>query len=139
MSWGEIKKAINSTLGTSGFLPLDEKIDNLKTAIGVKSIQSGMVDYQASTSGSESRLIFPHQSTSQYSEVVYVDITIASVDKNKCIVNITTAADSSFSYSFLGVLVNNTTLRVYVGYKSSGDSYAKTVSSGFTWQVIEFH
>nr|DAQ90137.1 MAG TPA: hypothetical protein [Caudoviricetes sp.] len=26
MSWGEIKKAINSTLGTSGFLPLDKLI-----------------------------------------------------------------------------------------------------------------
>lgn len=139
MGWVETKHALNSSLGTSSFLPLDKKIDNLKTAIGVKSIQSGMVDYQASTSGSESRLIFPHQSTSEYSMVVYVDITIASINKNKCIVNITTAADSSFSYSFLGVLVNNTTLRVYVGYKSSGDSYDKTVSSGFTWEVIEFY
>nr|DAF53018.1 MAG TPA: hypothetical protein [Phage sp. ctPjm15] len=35
MSWGEIKKAINSTLGTSGFLPLDKLIQyNIDKANG---------------------------------------------------------------------------------------------------------
>lgn len=42
MSWGEIKKAINSTLGTSGFLPLDKLIQyNIDKANGKDVVKFG--------------------------------------------------------------------------------------------------
>lgn len=58
MSWSETKHAINSSLGTSSFLPLDKKIDNLKTAIGVKQIRSGEVSTSVSSTSTTYSLSF---------------------------------------------------------------------------------
>lgn len=58
MSWSEIKHAINSTLGTNKFMPLDKKIDNLKTTIGIKQIRSGEVSTSVSSTSTTYSLSF---------------------------------------------------------------------------------
>jgi hypothetical protein len=40
MSWAEIKAALNSTLGASGFKPLDQQIDVVKTATAASTTAS---------------------------------------------------------------------------------------------------
>lgn len=55
MSWAEIKNALNSTLGTQDFVPLDRQIESVKDYIGtggnvkvIKHVQrgTGTMDYR---------------------------------------------------------------------------------------------
>ena len=138
MGWVETKHALNSSLGTSSFLPLDKKIDNLKTAIGVKSIQSGIVAKGTETTGYENYLFFGGQNN-DYPQAVYMDITISAVNKNKSVINVITANDGSGTYNYTGYLYNSTTLRIYITFKSSSDYNTQRNYTGFTWQVVEFY
>ena len=62
----------------------------------------------------------------------YIDITINAVNTSKSIVNVSTI---DVSYNYGPMLLNSTTIRVYIAV---GNSYT-TYGSNFTWQVIEFY
>jgi hypothetical protein len=98
---------------------------------GLKSIQTGFIDNQASTSGAD-----------EYAN--YHEITISSVDPNKCIPiiqgGVGTAADqgmlmsgaSSVSAAVTATVTDATTLKV-------GSPVTGMDTFQFRWYVIEFH
>ena len=132
MSWAEIKKALNSTLGTADFKPLDEAIKSAPTyGTVVKSIQQGII---AET---------PAQITVANKDgvLMYLDVTISAVDINKslCFVDTTPWYSDDDGYHIAPRLIDSTTLRLYlVCEKSSLGSSTKQWMPTTVWQVIEF-
>ena len=121
MSWAEIKKVINSDLNK----PLNE--GGVKI---VKSVQRGKVNHCTTSSIDTDFKVDP----TDYG--IYMDITINSVNTSKSIVNISPCISNGHTYDYAPILLNSTTIRVYVtssGHATKSDVY------GFTWQVIEFY
>ena len=132
MSWDEVKKALNSTVGTSDEKSLDTLIAEFKNAIltsgaikSIKSVQRGYTSYSSSRNYN------------------YNDITISAVDTSKCIVLLNGAAGYNNSSCYYAVsalpafsFVSNTSLRIYVTGK---DPYQGGQDGKISWQVIEFY
>ena len=137
MSWGEIKKALNSTLGDSGFKALNELIRDDFTTVSewlsagnvpiVKSVQRG-INTSDSTSGT---------------------VTISTVNPEKSIVLIDATANSltnddgtcAVAGARSGELTSNS-FTYAKGYMRKAQSYPYDdiyIYPTFSWQVIEFY
>lgn len=134
MNWAEIKKSINSDLGT----PLNTLITTNTTSLGtqitdarnhietagniksVKSVQRGALTINKWTTQS-----------SAYD--VYYNITISSVNVNKSVVFLNYSVNNNYTYYPVGIqLVNATQIKLCMGMNSSDTYYIR-------WQVIEFY
>lgn len=116
--WKDIKYALNSTLGTSEFKPLNKLINDNFNRGFVKSVQTGLFNKN-----------IPDE------DVKTQDITISNVDINKCIVIIDTFGGVNATTGFLK---SNTILTVY----RTRFIEAVIDSSEFEnirWQIIEFY
>ena len=134
MSWAEIKKAINSNISKSLDVLITEKCNELQSKLNsvyntvtvtgnipsVKSVQRALTQY-TTTSTYE----YIHD---VYSRTFYIDITINAVNTSKSIVNV--------SGGYRHILLNSTTIRVYVGSSDRDTSWDVTP---FTWEIIEFY
>ena len=141
MSWGEIKKALNSTLGDSGFKALNELIRDDFTTVSewlsagnvpiVKSVQRGTVANGKTTNSSSGT------------------VNISSVAINKSIVllngigNVTGPDSNANNMGAFGVKLTSMSATNFkyerpVYSERSGDSYDR-YAPGFSWQVIEFY
>ena len=141
MSWGEIKKALNSTLGNSDFKALDQLLGDDITAVQnaltnilqggnvpiVKSVQRG-INTSNSTSGT---------------------VTISTVNPEKSIVLIDATANSltnddgtcAVAGARSGELTSNS-FTYAKGYMRKKQSYPYDdiyIYPSFSWQVIEFY
>lgn len=124
--WKDIKHALNSTLGTSSFIPLDKKIDSVKSSImaggGIKVVKSVQRGVTTKTS-----------------------ITISTVNPQKCLVILNNSflsygygSGNYISYVYGSIVKslteNNLTItKNYYDYSSS-ESYTEV-----SWQIIEFY
>lgn len=138
-----IKTAINTintntnTINTNTNTILN-KVNNLSTG-GIKSIQSGLVSYVSSQAfPTTTNLVFKSGNRQPYEE-----ITIGSVNKNKCIVNIYTNASiagGTIMYPVCGVLTSSTTLVIYLDSTTNFSGTTQTGNRyGYRWEVIEYY
>lgn len=75
--WAEIKYALNSTLGTSGFKSLDKLIsDKISEKPIVKSVQRGTANFSIN-------------------DGLAINVNISAVNPSKCSVNVATSVPSS--------------------------------------------
>ena len=127
MSWGEIKHALNGTLGTSDFKPLDKIIDNGITEIKTPGAVSIVKSVQRGTAHEDD-------------ETSEISITISTVNPSKCMVlldngnvNYEGSAGDNLPGSRVVSLTSNrlTITNQYIRYDFSTD--------GIGWQVIEFY
>lgn len=119
--WAEVKKALNSTLGTTGFKSLDTLITESKNAIitsgaikSIKSVQKGV----ATTHG---------------------NITINSVNPSKCIVLLNGTSIAYNSVGFLPLVAKLTSTALTVYNSETGDTGRRGDTYTYSWQVIEFY
>ena len=125
MAWSEIKYALNSTLGTSNFKPLDTLLKNYISMGGnikcIKKVQRGVVSVPNNTSEKT--------------------ITISSINTEKAflLLNGTYYTYNNASYASTdacsGKIVDSTRIRMYFGASSGSGSGTTFVP----WQVIEFY
>ena len=149
MSWEEIKKALNSTLGNSDFKSLDQlfgdDISSLQTALAsllqggnvpvVKSVQMGIVE------GGKSR----------YTDDINGNITINSVNTAKSLIlvngtgKVNTGEYQDELYGTFGASVSFTNSSTIAYQREYAISHSITGSTTyynyptFSWQVIEFY
>lgn len=144
MSWAEVKNALNSTLGTPNFEPLDKQAQDLDTALRtflqsgnvpvVKSVQRGVVNEYTATK------------TLTYTK----GVGISSVNPNKCIVLFERAYPMIIDEDGSKEIYPHVEEGVNFSYELKTDklnvtqNYYKypeitTYFYGFTWQVIEFY
>ena len=128
--WGELGKAVNSTIQTGNIVPLDEMIESVKTPGAVRLVKS----VQRSTTNSMSGR-----------HIDDYEITISSVNPQKSIVLIDNGKISNENDDVDGSIVvslTNTLLTIspnsYV-YRDGAESHSEDRASSIGWQVIEFY
>ena len=111
---------------------ISSAVATLSTRGAVKRVQSGLIGAGTVTSNKESFRV-SNSATMSF----YIDVNLNPVsDINKCLV-FTIEGESTYA---VGVpkLLNENTLRVYVGSGESSQSNTNVVSA-ISWQVVEFY
>lgn len=114
--WGELGKAVNSTIQTGNIVPLDEMIESVKTPGAVRLVKS----VQRGTTGG-------------------TKVTISSVNTEKSIVLIAGWGGGAYldvgDYGDYRVTVGG----AYVSSFTSTSITFESVDEMISWQVIEFY
>lgn len=123
MFWTEIKKAINSTLGTAGFQPLDQMLGGMIEANApiptIKNIQRGY----SKGSTTEHSISFKTAINPDKAMVILAPTMVGAQSNG----NIYTPALK---------LLESTQMTITQSCYYAGSSYA---TAGYSWQVIEFN
>ena len=111
----------------------DAILENLSSAGGVKSVQSGKIYYGASQSG------YSYIGSSSDCCGQYIDITIKSVEPSKSRVIVDHMASTTTNMSTpMGWLLNSTTLRIFYRLYTRSGSGSNDIAP-IRWQVVEFN
>lgn len=136
---------INTNLNTANtnINSIKSTVENIKTSVAsrgsVKSIQSGFLKTRNNvTLPTTQNISYTSSSTER---VAYEQITIGSVNKDKCIVNIYTRRNYSgngIDGPLFGVVTGSTSLAVYTGITTTSSSVTAGLI-GYRWEVIEYY
>ena len=113
MAWSEIKHALNSTLGTNNFKPLDKYMSTGGNIKCIKSVQRGIATIVA---GSTSK-----------------SVTISPITMTKAFLNFSYNTDEyqPASHTASGYISSTTTI-TFARRETDGNIYIR-------WEVIEFY
>lgn len=121
--WKDIKHALNSTLGTSSFTPLDQKIDDVKSSIMaaggikvVKSVQRGIAIFNTTD----------------------VSITLNSINTSKSIILLEGSVVESSTQNIVNVIIKSLT-STKLTLTTPAPQYGTQAGYKVSWQVIEFY
>ena len=143
MSWGEIKKALNSTLGDSGFKALNELIRDDFTTVSewlstgnvpiVKSVQRGTIQGSSKTSASNRGTTISINTINPNKALVIIDYVYGGKDDTSYY-DYEPYIEYSVTVNANSIYVSDSYYLNHEGNYSSGNYYAP-----FNWQVIEFY